>query len=502
MSDNEVRKQDGAFRKLLLVIGTPLIGVLLCAVIFFISNAAEKIPKPEKNITWEEITYSVKPTSTPTSKPIQVTEEPEPGTTENLRDLKGLEVTLVDWWSDEDDWKQARNAYEEAYWDMQNKAMKDHNYTFKRVRNGDWRNEWAEEFLLGVQDNNPMGSIVTFDSRWVASLLTTGAFLDVSKLPSIDWSDKKYNQGVINVMSYNGGIYGFAAGLEPRTGVFFNKALLKAAGVAEELPFDLQAPGDWNFINFKELCKKLTRDTNSDGNTDVYGVTGQNVVFFQGLLIAHDTFIITNEYGKRTMNASDKKVMEALNFGHELITEGYFSPRPEGAEWDYFKADFYKGRAAMFVEEMYACDNINKVSPDMEYGFVNMPKGPSAKNYISACRENILVMPNCEKISKVADDIAFVYDIYTSAPELYRSEDIRWKANLENCFKDKRSVYETCKWMINNWKPYMPAPDVYISGFEPNWLYDLGAGRDPKETLEAYCSEWEAQVNLFNEKLK
>lgn len=29
MSDNEVRKQDGAFRKLLLVIGTPLIGVVL-----------------------------------------------------------------------------------------------------------------------------------------------------------------------------------------------------------------------------------------------------------------------------------------------------------------------------------------------------------------------------------------------------------------------------------------------------------------------------------------
>lgn len=56
--------------------------------------------------------------------------------------------------------------------------------------------------------------------------------------------------------------------------------------------------------------------------------------------------------------------------------------------------------------------------------------------------------------------------------------------------------------MINNWKPYMPAPDVYISGFAPNWLYDLGAGRDPKETLEAYCSEWEAQVNRFNEKLK
>ena len=384
---------------------------------------------------------------------------------------------------------------------MQNKAMKEYNYTLKRTANGSWRSEWAEEFLVGTIENNPMGSIVLFDYRWVAPLLTTGAFLDVSNLPSIDWSDEKFNQAVINVMSLDGGIYGFAAGLEPRTGVFFNKDLLKAAGIDEELPYDLQACGEWTFANFKDLCRKLTRDTNNDGITDVYGVTGQNTVFFQGLLIANDTYIIKNDTGMLVMNVDDKKVLEALNFGNEIIMEGYFQPQGNGS-WDYFKAGFYNGKAAMFVEEQYACDNINVQAPKLRYGFVNVPKGPSAEDYIAVCRENIFVMPNCDKIRSVADDIAFVYNIYTDVPEEYKDDDARWKGNLEDRFKDKRSVSETCNWMINKWDKYMEVPDLYISGFAPMWIYDLGNGKDPKEVIEAYSAEWQTQVNDFNSRLK
>lgn len=416
------------------------------------------------------------------------------------RDLHGLEVVYVDWWSD-DQWNVPQNHYQEAFWEMQNQAMKNNNYTFTRVANGEWRETWPEEYLAGVSENNPMGHIVTFDSRWVASLLTTGAFLDVSKLPSADWSDRKYNQAVLEVMSYNGGVYGFAAGMEPRTGVFFNKALLKDAGVDEEFPYELQATGNWDFENFKNLCRKLTRDTNNDGVTDVYGVTGQNTVFFTGLLMANDTFIIKNEDGRLVMNAQDRKVLEALNFGNSIISEGYFQPQGD-AEWDYFKTGFYEGRAAMFVEESYACDNINAQAPDMEYGFVNIPKGPSAQDYVAICRENILVIPNCEKVRAVADDVVFVYDIYTDVPEDYLEDDQRWKGNLANRFKDRRSVNETCNWMINKWDQFMSAPDVYISGFAPDWLYDLGNGRSPQETLEAYSSEWQTQVEEFNARLK
>lgn len=416
------------------------------------------------------------------------------------RDLYGLEVVLVDWWSD-DEWNVPRNHYQEAFWEMQNQAMKNHNYTFKRVANGEWRETWPEEYLAGISENNPMGQIVTFDSRWVASLITTGAFLDVSKLPSVDWSDRKYNQAVLEVMSYNGGIYGFASGMEPRTGVFFNKALFKDAGVSEDFPYELQATGNWDFENFKNLCRKLTRDTNNDGVTDVYGVTGQNTIFFTGLLMANDTFIIELQDGKLVMNAQNRKVLEALNFGNDIIREGYFQPQGD-AEWDYFKTGFYEGRAAMFVEESYACDNINAQAPDLDYGFVNIPKGPSAQDYVAICRENILVMPNCERVRTVADDIAFVYDIYTDIPEDYREDDQSWKGNLANRFKDRRSVNETCNWMINKWDQCMSAPDVYISGFSPDWLYDLGNGRAPQETIEAYSVEWQTQVEEFNAKLK
>ena len=294
--------------------------------------------------------------------------------------------------------------------------------------------------------------------------------------------------------------------------MFFNKELLRDAGIEEELPYDLQASGEWTFETFKKLCKALTRDVDNDGVTDIYGVTGQQINFFQGLLVANDTYVITKENGQLVMNANDKKVLEALSFGHELICEGYYSPRGNG-EWDYFKADFYEGRAAMYVEEMYACHNINDKAPNLEYGFVNIPKGPSAKDYISAVNCRIIcVMPNCDKIRDVADDIAFAYDIYASVPEMYREDDIIWKSSmwmrymcmydLENGLKDKRSVMETCNWMINKWDPYMIVPDVYVQDHKYGWLFDLGDGRDPQETIDAYTSEWQKEVDEFNRKLK
>ncbi|MBO4325027.1 MAG: extracellular solute-binding protein [Lachnospiraceae bacterium] len=433
--------------------------------------------------------------------PVELSKAPTP----EERDLNGLEVSIVTWW--DMDWDNPQDDYEKAFREAQNEAMKKYNYTLtNKIQDGWWSLEYPEEFLLGVYDNRPIGSIVCLDNRWVGQLMETGALLDVSKLPSVDWSDRKYNQTVIEMMSFNGAIYGFASGMEPRAGVFFNKDILAAAGLSPDLPYDLQASGKWNFANFKELCAKLTRDVDNDGLTDIYGVSSYYAIAVPALLAANGTSVIVkDETGGLKLNADDKRVTEVLDFLHDdLIGEGYYRMEEEGETWDFFKQCFADGEVAMLIDEQYMSEQfVNIWNPSLELGFVTIPMGPSTDDYTAVCRENILVMPNCEAIRSVADDIAFVYDIYTDAPKGMEEDDRRWKRCIDQADSlDARAVNETCNWIINKWDSYMPYIDTYLPVEDSMWAYYICEGMDPKEILEGNADNWREQVERFNSSLK
>lgn len=443
------------------------------------------------------------PTPTATTAPTNtVTEVVTP--TEAPRDLKGLEVNLIDWWSNED-WNKANNNYQVAYFDMLNDAMAKYNFKFARkcIVN-DW-SAYSEQCMLAITEGNPWGQIITLDSSWVAGLLNTGAFTDVAKVSTINWSDSKFNQAAIKAMSVGDSIYGFAAGFEPRTGVFLNGALFKQAGLDVAEIYDLQAQGKWNWDAMYDYAKKLTRDTNNDGQIDIYGIIGQNTVLFNALMYSNGTDIVTEGAdGKLSMNASDPKVTEALTFGRKLYDEGIFrNNKPEETDWDYFKAVFARQEVAMYVEEEYAISDIKNRGLTENIGFVTFPYGPSnpKQEQFAICRENILFVPSNENVVKDLEDIMFAYNIYTDIPEDYINDDERWKASYESAFSDdERAVTETINGIINKYPSYMTCT-IMIPNFAPNYLWELGGQTAVvSEILEKYTPEWTTQVNEFNEK--
>ena len=442
----------------------------------------------------------------------QATQEVTP--TEAPRDLKGLEVTLIDWWSG-DDWDNANNAYQEAFYDMLHQAEKDHNFSFKRQNAGfDWGDAYKEGVALSITNNEPIGSIVTMDNRWIAALMGAGQFLDVSKYPSVDWNDTKWNQAVKEVMSVNGGIYGFAYGAEARTGVFFNKAIFKQLGVDVNLPYDLQKEGKWSWDEFLKLCKDLTKDTNNDGVIDIYAVAGQDYLVSYGALQSNGTFVITKDStGLLKVNADDPAVLAALNFVRTLHDDGYFMPTPgtpgdgeSGWTWDWFRPAFNEGKTAMRIEEEWV-DTQQLTGTGIDFGFVTFPYGPNVGKAVSIIRENILFVPSCEKTKSVADDIIYAYNWYCSIPEGYENDDARWKANYDWKFEDERAVDETIRIMVVTGKQYM-----YDATLIPNfsdawsggdgWSGELENGKTASELLESWTPTWQTLVDDFNAKFK
>ncbi len=425
---------------------------------------------------------------------------PTTGAPEDTRDLKGLEVVIADWWT-ADDYNVPKTTYEEEYWAFQDEMMKAHNYTIVRKNVATW-SEMTEQAMLSISTNQPLGSVIVLDSGFVASLLDKGLFADVSDIEEFDFKEDKWNKAVLDVMTVGDAVYGFAGSTEPRTGVFFNMDLFKELGVDAELPYDLQAAGQWTWDEFKKLAKQLTQDTNNDGQNDVYGIASFSSDFFQACLLSNDTdVIVKDEDGNLMVNTSDPAVLEALDWGRSFYDEGLHMPKPEGddVQWDWFVQAFQEQKTAMRVCEEYNVSSINQYG--FKFGFVCFPQGPSAESMISIVRENILVIPKCDATKNIIGDIAYAYNIFTDRAPGAEDDDTAWKGGYEALFTDERAVNETLDYMINKLDQRMTST-ILLSDYSKDWVYDIDAGAaTPAEQMEAYGSQWQTMVDDFNAKM-
>ena len=463
--------------------------------------AAVGCKKKTTNETTPTPTQEVKPTDEvkPTGDVTTATPTPE-----DKRDCNGIVVTLLDWWSGENWDDPGSNQYNIDFFDMLHEAESAHNFKFKR-KNAEygWGNSYIEASMLSIQNNTPDGQIITMDNRWIASLLSNGQFSDVSKATTVDWNDAKWNAKVKEIMTINGGLYGFAAGTEARTGVFFNKAIFKQNGVDPETPYDLQKEGKWSWDEYLKLCKKLTKDTDNDGVVDLYAVAGQAYIVAFGALQSNGTFVIEkDDSGLLRLNVDDPNVLNALNFVRNLADFGYFMPTPEGAEWDWFKTAFYDGKTSMYIEEEWAdTQEIRQKAPQLDYGFVGFPYGPALGKQVSIIRENILFVPKCDATKDVIDDILYAYNWYTTVPDDYKDDENRWKASYDWKFNDDRAVDETIRLMVVEGDQYMYAGTL-IPDFSDQWCIDLQNGKTAAQVLEENTELWTTEIADFNAKFQ
>ena len=428
---------------------------------------------------------------------------PDPKPVDN-RDCRGLRVTLLDWWSNPDYWDDVNNAYDEAFFDMLHEAEWEHNFTFRRMNaEYGWGDSYIESTMLSITNNTPDGQIITLDNRWVGPLLANGFMMDVSRATTVDWNDAKWNAKVKELMTINGGIYGFAVGTEARTGVFFNKDIFKQLGVDPDTPYDLQKSGRWSWDEFLNLCSRLTKDTNNDGRTDIYAVAGQAYIVAFGALQSNGTFVIEKDNtGLLRLNVDDPNVLSALNFVCNMADYGYFMPTPEGAEWDWFKTAFYDGKTAMYIEEEWAdTQEIRYKAPQLDYGFVCFPYGPAVGKSVSIIRENILFIPKCDATKDIVDDILYAYNWYTTIPEEYVYDEDRWKKSYDWKFNDDRAVEETIRLMVVDGDQYMYAGTL-IPNFSDQWCFDLQNGKSAVQVLEENTNLWYYEVSDFNDRFR
>ncbi|MBO4781946.1 MAG: extracellular solute-binding protein, partial [Lachnospiraceae bacterium] len=268
---------------------------------------------------------------------------PEPTPTEvavpaDLKDLGGMEIIIRDWWSPEDP-GEPKTEYEEAQRAYQKEMMDKYNFTIRSMAISDWGsapNDFVEYATNGGDDKNYV--FVLRNDPAVVSAMASGLMYDLSKMPDVlDFSSEKFAQNRTHELySYGSSIYCcFAGPAEPRDGIFFNKSVLKEAGINPDDIYDMQKNNTWTWEEFEKLLAKVQRDTDGDGQDDVFGLCCNNSVCVNAAVISNGgKYVGKDASGKFTYNLEDPETTEALNWIVDIFTK-YNQHDIEGAAWNY-----------------------------------------------------------------------------------------------------------------------------------------------------------------------
>jgi ABC-type glycerol-3-phosphate transport system substrate-binding protein len=439
------------------------------------------------------------PTTAPTAPAEDKADDEVPATptpTPEPRDLKGREVVIADWWTTDPN-PEPRNQREEDTLRFREEFMEEYNFTITRKNIGSF-GEYTEIVIASIMANDPVADIITMHAEHIAAPLTQGLLYPLDTLESFDFTEEKWNQQIIEMLTMDGHVYGMSTGrMEPRLGIFWNKRLFEEAGVDPDLPYDLQAKDEWTWEALEDLARRNTRDTDNDGIPDVYGIASFSKNWFRGCVFSNDAKFIGLKDGKFYNATSEPNFLQALEYGWSLYEKGYHHPLPDpydpATQWQWFLPAFLEGEAAMQCAEQYMVSTYGDMEDD--WGFVIFPKGPKGE-MMTAFTENSIVMPVCLDKER-AEDVAFAYNLYTETTPGYEDED--WKAQYYPLFRDARAVEETLP-LFYEPKHGIVSLVAMIPGIDyGDVTYDLDAGAlSPAETVEKVQALWQTYIDKAN----
>lgn len=161
------------------------------------------------------------------------------------------------------------------------------------------------------------------------------------------------------------------------TNIFFNKTMLKAAGIK---PPDAESPNDvWKWDDILTAAKALTKDTNGDGKPDVWGwLPSRDFTLWTMVnLRAFGTDIVAPD-GK-TSPAGDEQGKRAYRYYYDLIYQHKVTPGPTDLTQGIGLAQLFAAeKLAMFQEATFLVTTLEPiVNKKFEWGVFIMPPGPA-----------------------------------------------------------------------------------------------------------------------------
>jgi multiple sugar transport system substrate-binding protein len=185
-----------------------------------------------------------------------------------------------------------------------------------------------------------------------------------------------YLPGVLDPGRYEGKLYELPKDFSPM-GVYYNKKIFDRYGVA--YPKD-----GWTTEDLLDTALALTKDTNRDGKTDLWGVqlTANWTSGFEYFVGAAGGQIISDDGQKYVGYLDSPEVEAAVKAFSDLYHVHRVAPPPADlALWAGGNSEFGNGKAAMRLFGRWPQDGYRK-NPNIDLGVVTPPSGAKSANVL------------------------------------------------------------------------------------------------------------------------
>ena len=241
-----------------------------------------------------------------------------------------------------------------------------------------------ESINTSVLAGKPDCDIYLTEPAFGIPAVANGYATDLSKVLPAD-ADILTNQNYLTTININGldGTYlMLPVGGESIPGssyvLAFNKKMLDDAGL--ENPNDLYARGEWTWDKWREYLMKLTKDSDGDGVTDIYGFGSRYDWLFEYLNMSNGTAVASN----KTENLSSKEVGETLDFIYNMYNVDHVARPWNEEDWNDNQNSYVNGEVACWFTQAWVVDSNKDVEKGIDQIWAPMPIGPSGNKDTNA----------------------------------------------------------------------------------------------------------------------
>ena len=305
------------------------------------------------------------------------------------KELDGYTFTIASGWIKlEDELNENTPLMDRLLWEQIKKVEKEFGCDIKVTRFYARNNDMRPYIMAGKK----VADLVETMPIWIPQNVNDGSYKSWEDVPGIDLSDtNKWLPSSLKNGVYKGKIYGiqFIKPAEARFCVIFNKTLLEKAGVKADTLYQLVKDKKWTWDKMREYAMKVTKDNDSDGINDTWGIIGKYDYIANAILPSFGGSLVANKDGKYVYNLNSANSLAALNYYDKLVNTDkcvwvadQLLAGSAPNEMTYVQR-FNNGSSAFLVWESWVLNQYTKLNANFDYGILPIPLGGNQKNYVT-----------------------------------------------------------------------------------------------------------------------
>ncbi|TCM98722.1 carbohydrate ABC transporter substrate-binding protein (CUT1 family) [Paenibacillus sp. BK033] len=206
-----------------------------------------------------------------------------------------------------------------------------------------------------------------------------------------DLKTEDYIDSLLSAKTPDGKIYGIPHGVNP-IALVYNKKLFQENNV----PFPTD---DWTYQDMIDTAKKLTKDTDGDGKTDIYGFQTASSITQGWIPWIKASGGSALDAGLTKATFTDPNTIEGLTRWSDTILKDKISPTREmQTNQNYFQSE----QTAMTFLQYSGQINLNKNKPDLDWDVVKVPIGFNGKRFVPVVVNQWLIYSKAKPEAKEA----------------------------------------------------------------------------------------------------